>query len=159
MQPYPEFEINEMTKEMGYSIAGYDDFPEKFNRTTSILFENKVEIENLHKLFPILVRFPWLMPLAPKVVKQRWLQKPLLIMYMLFSEWMVAEQAKLYAHAQGLRGPRYWAWVDFVYRLGTKGVLRVYTVLFARFFDRFFAPKQAQLALQMGDERVVAHMD
>jgi hypothetical protein len=46
-----------------------------------------------------------------------------------------------------------------VYRLGTKGVLRVYTVLFARFFDRFFAPKQAQLALQMGDERVVAHMD
>ena len=159
MQPYPEFEINEMTKEMGYSIAGYDDFPEKFNRTTSILFENKVEIENLHKLFPILVRFPWLMPLAPKVVKQRWLQKPLLVMYMLFSEWMVAEQAKLYAHAQGLRGPRYWATVDFVYRLGTKGVLRVYTVLFARFFDRFFSPKERQLALQMGDERVVAHMD
>lgn len=159
MQPYPEFDINDMTKEMGYSIAGYDDFPEKFNRTTSILFENKVEIENLHKLFPILVRFPWLMPLAPKLIKQRWMQKPLLIAYMLFSEWMVAEQAKLYAHAQGLRGPRYWATVDFVYRLGTKGVLRVYTVLFARFFDRFFSPKQRQLELQMGDERVVAHMD
>jgi radical SAM superfamily enzyme YgiQ (UPF0313 family) len=159
MQPYPEFEINDMTREMGYSIAGYDDFPTKFNRTTSILFDNKVEIENLHKLFPILVRFPWLMPLAPKAIKQRWMQKPLLIMYMLFSEWMVAEQAKIYAHAQGLSGPRYWAWVDFTYRLGTKGVLRVYTALFARFFDRFFTPKQAQLALQMGDERVVAHMD
>jgi radical SAM superfamily enzyme YgiQ (UPF0313 family) len=159
MQPYPEFDINDMTKEMGYSIAGYDDFPVKFNRTTSILFENKTEIENLHKLFPILVRFPFLMPLAPKAIKQRWLQKPLLIAYMLFSEWMVAEQAKIYSRAQGLKGPRYWASVDFAYRLGTKGVLRVYTVLFARFFDRFFAPRQVRLALQMGDERVVAHMD
>lgn len=159
MQPYPTFDINDMAKEMGYSIAGYDDFPEKFNRTTSILFDNKVEIENLHKLFPILVRFPWLMPMAPKAIKMKWLQKPFLIMYMLFSEWMVAEQAKIYSKAQGLSGPRYWATVDFAYRLSTKGVLRVYQVIFARFFDRFFSSRQMRLALQMGDERVVAHMD
>ena len=38
---------------------------------------------------------------------------------MLYSEYMVAEQAKLYAHAQGLSGPRYWAWVDFTRRLLT----------------------------------------
>ena len=43
-------------------------------------------------------------------------------------------------------------------RLSTKGVLRVYEVVFAKFFKRF-QPKQLQLALQMGDERVVAHMD
>jgi anaerobic magnesium-protoporphyrin IX monomethyl ester cyclase len=159
MQPYPQFDIADMTREMGYAVSGYDDFPQKFNRTSSILYDNKVEIENLHKLFPLLVRYPWLMPLAPKAIKMRWMQKPYLIAYMLYSEYMVAEQAKIYAHAQGLRGPRYWAWVDFVRRLGTKGVLRVYQVVFARFFERFFSPRQAQLALQMGDERVVAHMD
>ena len=84
--------------------------------------------------------------------------KVYLIMYMLFSEYMVAEQAKLYAHAQGLKGPRYWASVDFVYRLGTKGVLRVWT----RLFEKFAQPEKKQkmaVALQMGDERVMAHMD
>jgi hypothetical protein len=78
---------------------------------------------------------------------------------MLWSEYMVAEQAKLYAHAQGLTGPRYWASVDFAYRLSTKGVLRVYEALFARRLDRFKKPRQLALSLQMGDERVVAHMD
>lgn len=159
MQPYPTFDINDMAKEMGYSIAGYDDFPQKFNRTTSILFDNKVEIENLHKLFPIIVRFPSLMKIAPRLIKSKLAQKPLLISYMLFSEWMVAEQTKLYSEAQGLSGPRYWPIVDFTHRLGTKGVLRVYQVLFSRYFDRFFKPKHVRLALQMGDERVVAHMD
>jgi anaerobic magnesium-protoporphyrin IX monomethyl ester cyclase len=159
MQPYPMFDINQMTQEMGYAVAGYDEFPEKFNRTSSILFENKQEIENLHKLFPIVVRYPWLMPLVPKAIKLRFMAKPYLILYMLYSEWMVAEQAKLYSEAQGLSGPRYWASVDFTRRLGTKGVLRVYEVFFAKYINRFFAPKQMRLALQMGDERVISHMD
>jgi hypothetical protein len=160
MQPYPGFDINDITKQMGYAIAAYDDFPEKFNRTSSILFDNKQEIENLHKLFPIVVRFPWLMPIVPKAIKLRWMAKPYLISYMLFSEWMVAEQAKIYSHAQGLKGPRYWAITDFIYRLGTKGVLRVYQVVFAKFFERFSGKtRQMTMQLQMGDERVVAHMD
>lgn len=158
MQPYPEFDINDMAKDMGYAVAGYDDFPQKFNRTSSIEFENKHEIENLHKWFPLVVRYPWLKPIARRTVSTRAFSKVLLILYMLFSEYMVAEQAQLYAKAQGLSGPRYWAPVDFGIRLSTKGVLRVYEVLFARFFKRF-QPKQLQLALQMGDERVVAHMD
>jgi anaerobic magnesium-protoporphyrin IX monomethyl ester cyclase len=162
MQPYPEFDIEDMTKQMGYAVAAYDDFPQKFNRTSSILFENRHEIENLHKLFPIIVRFPWLMPIAPRAIRQRWLAKPYLIAYMLWSEYMVAEQAKIYAKAQGLQGPRYWALTDFVYRLGTKGVLRVYENVFASLFERFIAPattRRMAVALQMGDERVVAHMD
>ncbi|MBI5432532.1 MAG: cobalamin B12-binding domain-containing protein [Planctomycetes bacterium] len=161
MQPYPSFDINDITREMGYAIAAYDDFPEKFNRTSSILFDNKHEIENLHKLFPMIVRWPSLLKIAPWMIKRRWLAKPLLISYMLFSEWMVAEQARIYSSAQGLKGPRYWAITDFVYRLGTKGVLRVYQTVFAKVFERFFAPKtrQMQMQLQMGDERVVAHMD
>ena len=81
---------------------------------------------------------------------------------MLFSEYMVAEQARLYSRAQGLKGPRYWAMTDFAYRLATKGVLRVYEGVFQRFFERFLSPQRKHrmaVALQMGDERVVAHMD
>jgi hypothetical protein len=79
---------------------------------------------------------------------------------MLFSEYLVAEQAKLYARAQGRYGPRYWAWVDFLHRLSTKGVLRVYQVGFGRFLERFsHTERRLRIALQMGDERVIAHMD
>ncbi|MEM7305209.1 MAG: radical SAM protein [Planctomycetota bacterium] len=159
MQPYPEFDINDMTQDMGFAVAGYDDFPVKFNRTSSIEFENKHVLENIHKWFPLVVRFPWLEKFARRAVHWRLMSKLYLIMYMLWSEYMVAEQAKLYAHAQGLRGPRYWASVDFVYRLSTKGVLRVYEALFAKYVDRFLKPKQLALSLQMGDERVVSHMD
>lgn len=159
MQPYPEFDINDMTKDMGYAVAGYDDFPQKFNRTSSIEFENKHVIENLHKWFPLVVRYPWLEPIARKAVHRRRLSKLYLIMYMLYSEYMVAEQQELYSRAQGETGPKHWALVDFGRRLATKGVLRTYEVFFARYINRFFAPKQIALSLQMGDERVVAHMD
>jgi hypothetical protein len=159
MQPYPEFDINKMATDMGYAVAGYDDFPVKFNRTTTIEFENKHEIENLHKLFPMIVRFPWLLPISRKAIKWRFLSKLYLIMYMLWSEYMVSEHAKLYAEAQGLSGPRYWPAVDFVRRVSVKGSLRVYETLFARYIDRFLNPKQIALSLQMGDERVVSHMD
>ena len=159
MQPYPEFDINEMTQDMGFAVSGYDDFPVKFNRTSSIQFENKHILENIHKWFPIVVRFPWLEGFARRAVNWKLFSKVYLIMYMLWSEYMVAEQAKIYARAQGLRGPRYWASVDFAYRLSTKGVLRVYEALFAKYVDRFFKPKQLALSLQMGDERVVSHMD
>ena len=153
MQPYPMFDIEDMTKEMGYAVAAYDDFPVKFNRTSSIEFENKRQIENLHKLMPIVVRFPWLMRFVKFAIRQRWLSKVYLIMYMLWSEYMVSEQARLYARAQGLRGPRYWAPVDFVRRVTVKGFIRIYENLFGK------VARRMALSLQMGDERVVAHMD
>jgi hypothetical protein len=53
MQPYPMFDIADMTTQMGYAVAAYDDFPVKFNRTLRRRVRDKREIENLHKLFPI----------------------------------------------------------------------------------------------------------
>lgn len=153
MQPYPMFDIEDMTKEMGYAVAAYDDFPVKFNRTSSIEFENKREIENLHKLFPIIVRNGWMMRFVKPMIRQRWLSKVYLIMYMLHSEWMVSEQAKLYAHAQGLSGMRYWKSVDFVRRVSVKGVIRTWENIFGKVSQR------VAMKLQMGDERVIAHMD
>lgn len=153
MQPYPMFDIEDMTKEMGYAVAAYDDFPVKFNRTSSIEFDNKREIENLHKLFPIIVRNGWMMRFVKPMIRQRWLSKVYLIMYMLHSEWMVSEQAKLYAHAQGLSGMRYWKSVDFVRRVSVKGVIRTWENIFGKVSQR------VAMKLQMGDERVIAHMD
>jgi hypothetical protein len=93
------------------------------------------------------------------VIKHKLMYRPLLILSMLHAEYLVAEQAKLYARAQGLGGPRYWTGVDFAYRLSTKGVLRVYQVCFAQFFERFSrSTGKIKVKLQMGDERVVAHM-
>lgn len=153
MQPYPMFDIEEMTEDMGYAVAAYDDFPVKFNRTSSIEFENKRQIENLHKLFPIVIRSPWMMRFIKPMIRQIWLSRVYLIMYMLHSEWMVSEQAKLYANAQGLSGPRYWTSVDFVRRVSVKGFIRTWENLFGKVAQR------VALKLQMGDERVVAHMD
>ena len=69
------------------------------------------------------------------------------------AEVVVSEQAKLYAHAQGLSGPRYWTPVDFVRRIVIKGFIRTWETLFGKVAQRM------ALKLQMGDERVVAHMD
>lgn len=153
VQPYPEFEINEITKKMGIAVASYDEFPSQFNRTASIEIPNKDAIENLHKWFPLLVRNPKLVPLARKTVSRKWLKKPLLAMYALYSEWLVTEQNMLYRRAQGLRGPQTWAPLDFTSRVASKSFLRALSLVGAKVVERL-TPK-----LQMGDERVVAHMD
>jgi hypothetical protein len=145
---------------MGYAVAHLDDFPVNFRRTAPLEFEHKHRIENLHKLFPLAVRHPWLVRFIPRLIRARSLYRIYLMLFMLHAEYLVAEQAGLYARAQGLSGPRYWTWVDYVYRLSTKGVLRTYQVLFSRFSRRVAdSTRQVRIALQMGDERVVAHMD
>jgi anaerobic magnesium-protoporphyrin IX monomethyl ester cyclase len=160
MQPYPMFDINETTTEMGYAIASLDQFPVNYRRTAPIVSDHQHQVENLQKLAPLIVANPWLIKLAPTLIKPKWLYRPYLVFFMLHAEYLVAEQAKLYANAQGLRGPRYWTIVDFIHRLSTKGVLRAYQVFFARFMTRFSGTSaRIKLRLQMGDERVIAHMD
>ena len=160
MQPYPMFDITDITQQMGYAVSKLEEFPINFRRTVPVEFESKHALENLHKLFPIAVRNPWLVRYLPKLIKPRWMYRPYLILFMLHAEYLVAEQSKIYSSAQGLSGPRYWTWVDFIYRLSTKGVLRTYQVVARRFRSRFAdAGHQMKISLQMGDERVIAHMD
>jgi len=153
VQPYPELELNDITRNMGIAVAEYDQFPAQFNRSATIDVPDKHAIENLHKWFPILVRNPGLLPLARKTVGRRWMGKPLLVMYMLYSEWLVTEQNRLYNQAQGI--DRFWrsAPVDFASRVATKGVLRLAGAIGGRVVQRL------STRLEMGDERVVAHMD
>jgi radical SAM superfamily enzyme YgiQ (UPF0313 family) len=160
MQPYPMFDIEDTSLQMGYAVASLDDFPVNFRRTAPLLIEKKHEIENLHKLFPLAVRNPWLIKYLPRLIKWRLMYRPYLLLFMLHAEYLVSEQAKIYAGAQGLSGPRYWTWVDFVSRVTVKGALRTYQTAFSRFLRNFGdTSRRIQVSLQMGDERVVAHMD
>jgi hypothetical protein len=93
------------------------------------------------------------MPLARRTVHKRWLRKPLLLSYMLYSEWMVTEQNRLYNKARGIRRFKKWAPIDFTARVATKGFIRVAGALGAKVVQRL------STRLQMGDERVVAHVD
>lgn len=107
------------------------------------------------------MRNPWLMRFVPTIVRAQWMYRPYLVIFMLHAEYLVAEQAMIYASAQGLKGPRYWTWVDFIYSLSTKGIFRTYQVLFERFTRGRVKnlTSRIEARLQMGDERVVAHMD
>lgn len=153
VQPYPECELNEITANLGIAVAEYDAFPSQFNRETTIGVEDRRAIENLHKWFPILVRHPKLLPLAERTLHSRILAKPLLLAYMLFSEWLVTEQNGIYHRAQGRKGLRTWALLDFTTRVLEKGFVRAVSKIGGTVVSRMAA------RLQMGDERVVAHMD
>jgi len=153
VQPYPEFELNDITRDMGIAVARYDDFPAQFNRTASIEVKDKVAIENLHKWFPILVRFPSLMPVAQRTLKYKLMSKPLLLLYALHSEWLVTEQNALYRRARGKRASFPWAPFDFSKRVVAKGAVRMASAVGLRVVSRLAR------RLEMGDERVIAHMD
>ncbi len=93
------------------------------------------------------------MPIARKTLRSRLASKPLLIMYMLYSEWMVTEQNQLYNKAQGRKSIMAWAPIDFTRRVATKGFIRIVGNLGGKVVSKMAT------RLQMGDERVMAHMD
>jgi len=152
VQPYPEFELNDITAGLGIAVSDVDSFPSQFNREGTIQVADLTSIENLHKWFPILVRNPKLLPFARKTLPLKWMRKPLLLAYMLYSEWLVTEQNGLYNKAQGNKGFKTWPAIDFSMRVVTKGVIRLAGVIGLKFVQR-------TTKLQMGDERVIAHME
>jgi radical SAM superfamily enzyme YgiQ (UPF0313 family) len=150
LQPYPETDINDMTRDMGFAVDALDQFPEKFNRTTSIAFERRHEVENLHKLFPIAVRFPSLMPLIPKAIKVRALSKAYLAAYLLWTEYLVCEQNRSFAVATGTSSLSNLPQIDFLRRVTSKTALKLREGLFGRRFSR------ERLRMQM-QEDTIAH--
>lgn len=150
LQPYPETDINEMTADMGYAVAKFDEFPEKFNRTTSIEFANRVEVENLHKLFPIVVRFPWLRPTVRAAIRSRRLSRAYLAAYLLWTEYLVCEQNATVAHAVGNATWRDFPLVDFVRRVAAKTSIKAREAIFGRRLE------SQRLALDMETD-TIAH--
>ncbi len=151
LQPYPETDINDLTRDMGLAVDHLEQFPEKFNRTTSIAFERRHEIENLHKLFPIVVRFPWLMPLVRPAIRQRFAGRLYLAAYLLWTEYLVCEQNQSFARATGTNSLATLPAVDFVRRVSAKTGLKLKESVFGRRFSH------QRLALSM-EEDTIAHM-
>ncbi len=153
LQPYPMTDINDMTEEMGLATDTWDEFPALFNRTTSIALPNRHYFENLHKWFPVVVRFPKTLPFARKAIRWKLMSRPFTWMYMLWSEWLVTEQNQLYYAAQGKKGFKTLPPVDFTQRVFTKGVIRIFSSIFKR------SVSKTGLKLSLNDERVMNHMD
>ncbi|MCB9897751.1 MAG: B12-binding domain-containing radical SAM protein [Planctomycetes bacterium] len=153
LQPYPMTDINDMTKEMGLATDTWEEFPTLFNRTTSISLPNRHYFENLHKWFPVVVRFPSLLPVARRAIKSKLMSKPYLIMYMLWSEWLVTEQNMLYNKAQNKHGFKTLPPVDFTQRVIVKGFIRLFTAIFGK------RSTKIGLKMALNDERVMNHMD
>ncbi|MCK6445086.1 MAG: B12-binding domain-containing radical SAM protein [Planctomycetes bacterium] len=151
LQPYPETDINDITRDMGFAVDAFDAFPEKFNRTTSIGFARRHEIENLHKLFPIIVRFPSLMPLVRPAIKLKSLSKLYLALYLLWTEYLVCEQNQTVAQATKTATFGTFPPLDLLRRVSSKTTLKVREAVFGRRFSK------RRLALQM-EEDTIAHM-
>lgn len=150
LQPYPQTDIDDLTREMGLAVDHLDQFPEKFNRTTSIAFERRHEVENLHKLFPIAVRFPRLAPLVPRAIRVRALSRVYLAMYLLWTEYLVCEQNQSVARATHTASLATFPPVDFVRRVSSKSALKLRESLFGRRFSN------RRLRLEM-EEDTIAH--
>ncbi|MBM3976001.1 MAG: radical SAM protein [Planctomycetes bacterium] len=150
LQPYPETDINDITRDMGFAVDSLDAFPEKFNRTTSIAFDRRHEVENLHKLFPLAVRFPKLMPLMPKLIRSKALSPGYLAAYLLWTEFLVCEQNHSYARATGSSSWRTLPQLDFVRRVASKTALKAREAVFGRRFSR----QRLKLAME---EDTLAH--
>jgi radical SAM superfamily enzyme YgiQ (UPF0313 family) len=71
IQPYPGTKLQDLVMKEGLLPPGFnpDEFEQSYFMTTPVDMENKREITNLQKLFPLGVRYPWMQPLIKKAVK------------------------------------------------------------------------------------------
>jgi len=152
LQPYAMTDINEYTKHLGIAVDEWDRFPEKFNRTTALHHPHRREVENLHKLFPLVVRFPFLMPAVPFLIRRHFLKPVYLGLYALWTEYLVSEQNRDWAVATGRGGWRSLPLVDWISRTTVKVALRAQAALFGQRF------RKAALALKMRSDTLV-HVD
>jgi hypothetical protein len=136
LQPYPQTDIHDLARDMGFAVDRFDAFPNRFNRTTPIALERQREIECLHKLFPIVVRFPFLMPLVRRAIGLHGLNRVYLALYLLWTEYLICEQNRSYAVATGTASVRNLPWVEFLRRVSAKTAINVRQALFGRRFSR-----------------------
>lgn len=66
-QPYPRTDLWTYCNNKGYLTS--EEFNESYYKKSILRIKNKMEIENLHHLFSIIVAFPFLLPLARLLVK------------------------------------------------------------------------------------------
>ncbi len=123
MTPYPETDVNEMTREMGL-LDQAAEFNPQFNRITILKLDHAQQSENLHHLFPIVVRFPWLFRITPFLCKvpTKLVTNFYLLLYMLFTEWMIVELNYTWRKKLGIERNRV---LEYIQRVTAKGWIRI----------------------------------
>jgi len=93
IHPYPGTGLDGVLKVHGLQRKSYDEYDARATRTTPILLENKEQVENIHHLFPLLVRYPSVMRIAPRLIglKTAWARQLYLLIYGLMMDLQVAE--------------------------------------------------------------------
>lgn len=93
IHPYPGTGLDSVLKAHGLQRKSYDEYDARATRFSPIEMENREEVENVHHLFPFLVRFPAFMRIAPWLIgsKSAWARKLYLAVYGLMMDFQVAE--------------------------------------------------------------------
>jgi len=158
MQAYPETDINEMTREMGL-LDQAAEFNPRFNRNSILKLEHARWSENLHHLFPIVVRFPWLFRFAPALSKfpgetlgktfvGKLVTQFYLVCYMLFTEWLIVELNYNWRKMLGLQKNRV---VEFVQRVSGKTWIKIQQATIGKY------SKKLALAMDSSDFTADVH--
>jgi radical SAM superfamily enzyme YgiQ (UPF0313 family) len=149
MQPYPETDINEMTREMGL-LDQAAEFNPRFNRNSILKLDYKQKAENLHHLFPIVVRFPFLYRFVPFLsgIPGRITTQFYLVIYMLFTEWLIVELNYAWRKQLNIHKNRVF---DFVQRVSAKTWIKIQQATIGKY------SKKLALAIQSSDFTSDAH--
>lgn len=59
--PYPKTELGEFAEKGGYFDGKIENYKPTYHFTSPLKIENKKEVENLHKLFALVVKYPFLL--------------------------------------------------------------------------------------------------
>jgi len=68
-QPYPCTELGELSRKLGQFDGNINRLDPTFHKRSALELPQKREVENLHKLFALLVQFPFLRPLMTVLIK------------------------------------------------------------------------------------------
>lgn len=93
IHPYPGDAMDLVLEKHGLTRKPYDEYEISATRSLPILVPHRNEIENIHHLFPLVVRFPWLIRLLPALarVKSGLVRKLYLVVFGLCMDWQFAE--------------------------------------------------------------------
>lgn len=149
MQAYPETDINEMTREMGL-LDQAAEFNPRFNRNSILKLKHARWSENLHHLFPIVVRFPWLYRFAPALSKvpTRLVTQFYLVIYMLFTEWLIVELNYEWRKMLGIQKVRIF---EFISRVSAKTWIKIQQATIGKY------SKKLALSVESSDFTADAH--
>ncbi len=110
IHPYPGTSLDAVLKSHGLERKSYDEYDARATRFSPIALENKEQVENIHHLFPMLVRFPSIMRIAPRLIdaKHAWARKFYLVFYGLMMDFQVAELVHIGKRRSGKRSFLLW---------------------------------------------------